>query len=116
MMTAARNGDFQATMTIWSGRSDPDGNASIWMACNGFLNWGHHCNPALDRALQEGAALTDPEARVPSYRRVAEIMTQDRGNMVLFHFTYLWGLGSRVQGAHPMPDGILRPAGIRLAN
>jgi peptide/nickel transport system substrate-binding protein len=116
MVTSARNGNFQATMSIWSGRTDPDGNASIWMACNGFLNWGHHCNPALDRALLEGSSLTDPKARVPAYRRAAEIMAQDRANMVLFHFRYLWGLSARVHGAHAMPDGILRPAGIRLTN
>jgi len=116
MVSAARGGNFQSTMSIWSGRADPDGNASIWMACNGFLNWVHHCNPDLDRALQQGSSLIDPAARVPVYRRVAELMTQDRGNIVLFHFTYQWGLNGRVQGAKPMPDGILRPAGIRLAN
>ncbi len=114
MVQASRSGDFQASMSIWSGRADPDGNASIWMACNGFLNWGHHCNPALDQALLDGSSATDPAARVAAYRRASAIAAADRGNLVLFHFTYLWGLGPRVQGAKPMPDGILRPAGIRL--
>lgn len=115
MVQMSRSGDFQASMSIWSGRADPDGNASIWMACNGFLNWGHHCNPELDHALMEGASINDPAARVAAYRRASAIAAADRGNLVLFHFTYLWGLGPRVQGARPMPDGILRPAGVHLS-
>ena len=33
-------GDYQAAFAIWSGRPDPDGNIAIWIACDGFLNWG----------------------------------------------------------------------------
>ncbi len=116
MVAAARSGAFQSIMSIWSGRPDPDGNASIWMSCAGFLNWGQYCNKDMDKFLAAGAAQNDPQARIASYRRVAEIMSEDRANMVLFHFTYLWGLGEKVQGVRGMPDGILRPAGVRLVN
>ena len=47
-VAATKAGDYQAAMIIWSGRPDPDGNLSIWMACKGF--------PQLGRLLQ-------PEAR-----------------------------------------------------
>jgi peptide/nickel transport system substrate-binding protein len=111
MVDAGRRGAFQASMGIWSGRPDPDGNASIWYSCNGFLNWGQYCNKEMDASLAAGAATTDPSLRAPFYRRVAEIEQQDHSHMVLFHFTWLWGLNARVEGAQPMPDGILRPAG-----
>jgi len=48
LVAAASKGDFQSTIVIWSGRPDPDGNISIWLACDGFLNWGKYCDPKLD--------------------------------------------------------------------
>ena len=30
--------------------ADPDGNVAIWLACDGFLNWGKYCNPTFDDA------------------------------------------------------------------
>jgi len=115
-LQSEQRGEFQAAMGIWSGRPDPDGNAAIWYSCNGFLNWGQYCNKEMDAALEAGAALTDPDKRVPFYRKVAAIEAQDRSHMVLFHFTWLWGLNEKVEGVAPMPDGILRPAGVRLKN
>ena len=116
MVAAARAGNFQATMGIWSGRPDPDGNASIWMSCAGFLNWGQYCNPEMDRALAAGSSSVEPQARSAAYRQVSEIMSQDRSNIVLFHFNWLWGLGPNIQGVKGMPDGIIRPAGIKISN
>ncbi len=115
-LEAEKRGAFQAAMGIWSGRPDPDGNASIWFSCDGFLNWGRYCNKDLDAALQAGAAITDADQRVPYYRRASDIEAKDLSNMVLFHFTWLWGLNERVEGVRPMPDGIIRPAGVRLKN
>jgi len=114
MVDATKRGAYQAAMAIWSGRPDPDGNASIWFSCQGFLNWGSYCNKEMDERLVAGAALTDPAARVPAYRRVQQILNTDRSQMVLYHFTWLWGLGEKVQGVKPMPDGIIRPAGVSL--
>ncbi len=116
MVATARSGAFQSTLSIWSGRPDPDGNASIWMACNGFLNWGQYCNKEMDQKLIEGAAALDPASRLAAYRRVSEIMADDKANIVLFHFKWLWGLGPTVHGVRGMPDGIIRPAGISLSN
>ncbi len=113
-LAAERAGDYQAAMVIWSGRPDPDGNSSIWMSCAGFLNWGRYCNPKLDQLFAEGGATIDPLKRVPIYRAITAIAQRDRSHMVLFHFTWLWGVSRAVDGLVPMPDGILRPAGVRL--
>ena len=115
-VAAGRSGDFQATMGIWSGRPDPDGNITIWMSCGGFVNWGQYCNKSLDGLFEKGAALTDPALRVPVYRAANEITARDRSHMVLFHFTWLWGMSERVEGFVPMPDGLMRPQGISLRN
>ncbi len=59
LVAAARAGDYQATVVIWSGRADPDGNVAIWLACDGFLNWGKYCNPKFDDLLARARGVTD---------------------------------------------------------
>ena len=115
MVAAAKSGDYQASMGIWSGRPDPDGNISIWMACKGFLNWGGYCNPALDDALTRAAQVTDPAQRAPLYAQAAAIWLADRPHMVLYHFTWLWGVRAGITGLVPRPDGLLRWENVRLA-
>ena len=111
---ADRAGDYQASMSIWSGRPDPDGNASVWAKCDGFLNWGEYCYKDLDALFVRGASITDPAGRVPVYRAITDILQRDRSHIVLFHYRWLWSMSTRVEGFRPMPDGITRPAGLRL--
>ncbi len=113
---AARRGDYEMTLVIWSGRADPDGNVNIWLACDGFLNWGKYCNPRMDQLLAEGRRLADPAQRVPVYREIADIMQRDRPHLVLYNPTWLWGLGEAVEGFAPQPDGLIRLQGVRLRN
>ena len=115
MVAASKKGDYQATMNIWSGRPDPDGNLSIWVACKGFVNWGGYCNPELDQLLSRAAQETDPAARAPLYAQAVGLWQQDRPYVVLFHFTWLWGARATVQGLKPRPDGLMRWEGVRLA-
>jgi peptide/nickel transport system substrate-binding protein len=107
-------GDYQAALTIWSGRADPDGNISPWLDCKGFLNWGKYCSPQLDGALAKGRATTDPDARVKDYREAAAIYLAARPLLVLYHFRWLWGIDRRLEGFVPYPDGIVRLQGMRL--
>jgi peptide/nickel transport system substrate-binding protein len=115
MVASARSGDYEAAMGIWSGRPDPDGNISIWMTCKGFLNWGDYCNPALDQALSRAAQVVEPAERARLYAQAADIWLADRPHMVLYHFTWLWGVRSAVTGLVPRPDGLLRWEGVRVA-
>ena len=48
---------------IWSGRADPDANISIWVACDGFVNYGKYCEPKLDEILRRARARTDVAPR-----------------------------------------------------
>src|SRR5437764_5038847 len=117
-MTLVQNtssGNYQASLAIWSGRPDPDGNISYWIACDGFLNWGKYCNSDLDKALAQGRGTVDPDARVKSYRAAADIYLKERPVMFLYHYKWLWGLNRKVQGFTPHPDGIIRPQGMKLA-
>lgn len=111
---AARRGDYQADLVIWSGRPDPDGNLSLWMRCGAALNWTGWCSKAMEAALDRGAAAPDEAARVTAYREATSIWMQAAPYMVLYHFTWFWGLSDKVQGFHPRPDGLVRMVGVSL--
>ncbi|HEY8611948.1 MAG TPA: ABC transporter substrate-binding protein [Roseomonas sp.] len=107
-------GDFDAAILTWSGRSDPDANLSIWFACNGPFNFGRYCNPRMDGLLAEARSLTDPSRRLPLYRQVVDLYRADMPHVILYHYTWLWGLSDRVENFVPNSDGLIRLQGLRL--
>jgi peptide/nickel transport system substrate-binding protein len=114
LTNATKSGAYQAALVLWSGRADPDGNVSIWLACNGFLNWGKYCNPTFDDVLTRARSVTDVAQRQALYRQLSEIYLGDRPHIVLYHVKWLWALSGNVSGFTPTPDGMIRPQGIRL--
>ena len=111
---AAMRGDYQADLVIWSGRPDPDGNLSLWMRCGAPLNWTGWCSKEVEAALDRGAAAPDEAARIAAYRDATAIWMRATPYMVLYHFTWLWGLSDRVAGFTPRPDGLVRMVGVSL--
>ena len=115
-MVANNNaGRYQAGLAIWSGRPDPDGNISIWLACDGFLNWGKYCDPEFDKTLAEARSVTDPDARAKLYAKASDIYLDARPALFLYHYKWLWGVSKKVGGFVPYPDGIVRLAGTKIA-
>jgi peptide/nickel transport system substrate-binding protein len=103
-----RVGDFQSAIVVWSGRPDPDGNISIWHACNGFLNWGKYCDPKLDDLLQRARATTAVEERRALYREASALFLTARPHLVLYHLKWHWATSARLKGFEPYPDGLIR--------
>jgi len=116
MVQKNTSGDYQAALAIWSGRPDPDGNIAIWIACDGFLNWGKYCNAELDKNLAAARTTTDPAARAKLYANAADIYLADRPELVLYHFKWLWGVSRKVTGFVPNPDGLIRLAGMKVGS
>ena len=109
LVAAGRAGNYQATIVIWSGRPDPDGNVAIWLACDGFLNWGKYCNPKFDDLLARARGVTDVAQRQALYRQLVDIYLADRPHIILYHAKWLWALSDKVSGFTPTPDGLIRP-------
>ena len=107
-------GDYEAAVVIWSGRADPDGNVSIWIACDGFINWGKYCNKDMDQALASARANTDPVARQADYVNAARHYQKDRPHLFLYNYKWLWGLAEKVDGFKPHPDGIIRLQDVKV--
>jgi peptide/nickel transport system substrate-binding protein len=107
-------GDFDAALLTWSGRSDPDANLSIWFACNGPFNFGRYCSSRMEALLGEARGLTDPARRISLYRQVVDLYRADMPHVILYHYTWLWGLSERVEDFVPNADGLIRVQGLRL--
>lgn len=115
LIAAGKAGNYQAMIVIWSGRPDPDGNVAIWLACDGFLNWGKYCNPKFDDLLSRARGVTEVAQRQALYRQLADVYLADRPHIVLYHAKWLWALSDKVSGFTPTPDGLIRPQGMALA-
>jgi peptide/nickel transport system substrate-binding protein len=115
LVAAGRAGNYQATIVIWSGRPDPDGNVAIWLACDGFLNWGKYCNPKFDDVLSRARGVTDVAQRQALYKQLVDIYLTDRPQLILYHAKWLWALSDKVSGFTPTPDGLIRPQGITIS-
>jgi peptide/nickel transport system substrate-binding protein len=111
---AMNAGDYQASLVIWSGRSDPDFNIVQFLACDGFQNWAKYCNPKFDDALNRGRAVTDLAQRATAYHDAASIYLAERPLVFLFHMTWLYAHSDRLKGFTPVPDGLIRPQGLTL--
>ena len=114
LVSLTRAGDFEASMLLWSGRADPDGNAPVWLGSKGFVNWGSYSNPGIDAAFEQGASFQTQAERIPHYRRATEIFMVDQPHVVLYHWSMLWGTTAKLQGFKGRPDGLWRPEGMVL--
>jgi peptide/nickel transport system substrate-binding protein len=111
---AMNRGDFQMHLSTWSGRSDPDANISIFLASDGFQNWGHYVNPAFDDVLARARAATELARRQVLYRDAAAIYMKDLPDIYLHHMTWLWAHTAKLSGFVPVSDGMIRPQGLML--
>jgi peptide/nickel transport system substrate-binding protein len=114
LTVAGAKGDYQAVLVIWSGRPDPDGNISIWLQCDGFINWGKYCSKPLDSALAAARQTTDPAERIKHYKEAAAIYLADRPHLFLYNIKWIWGTTAKLEGFTPGPDGLIRPQGMVL--
>ena len=111
----AEAGEFEANISIWSGRPDPDANVSPWTACEGFLNArGRWCNEDYDKLLTEARQTTDVEARKALYDRIVDIYLDELPQIVLYHYQSLWAARTAVEGFTPYADGLIRLQDVRI--
>jgi peptide/nickel transport system substrate-binding protein len=114
-VAATQRGDFDASLLLWSGRADPDGNMPIWLSSKGFTNWGHYNNLAFDKLIEQGAAVDEPAQRMGFYRQAVAMAQADMPDVVIYHWSMLWGVSKKVGGFAGRPDGLWRPEGMTLA-
>jgi peptide/nickel transport system substrate-binding protein len=109
-------GDFEAFLIGWSGRTDPDGNIHIFTETNGALNDGKYSSAEVDELLNAARLESDLEKRKELYAQAMAIFVgQDRPRIYLYHQRWFYGVRDRIDGFVAYPDGLIRPQDITKA-
>jgi peptide/nickel transport system substrate-binding protein len=110
----AEQGNYQAFMLAWSGRTDPDGNTYIFHKCKAPQNYPGYCNPEVDRLLDESRVPSDFAARKAIYEKLTKIILTDDPKLYLYHRRILIAHTTKLEGYKQLPDGLVRVVGLRL--
>ena len=108
-------GNFMMGQLGWSGRVDPDGNIHQFVTCEGGINDSDICNADVDTALNAARGLSDPAARKVQYDAATAILQTELPLIYLYHTAWLYALDKGVTGFVPYPDGMIRLAGVTVA-
>jgi peptide/nickel transport system substrate-binding protein len=110
----AEQGNYQAYLLAWSGRTDPDGNSYIFFKCNAPQDSMGYCNPEVDKLLDEARVPSDLAARKAVYEKLTKIILEDVPKIYLYHRRILIAHTNRLDGYKQMPDGLVRVVGLSL--
>ncbi len=113
-LSAASQGDFEAYLIGWSGRTDPDGNLYTFLKTGQAQNDGHYSNAIVDAALDAARSSVDPAARIAAYTHMMEQERKDLPIIYLYHPVNIVGLSAKLTGFRPVPDGLIRLQGMSV--
>ncbi|HEY0208958.1 ABC transporter substrate-binding protein [Acerihabitans sp.] len=115
LLDRQQRGDFQVSMSGWSGRPDPDGSIYSFIHSKGNLNDGRYGNPQVDDWLQQARGTSDPAKRQALYNQIVAQLQQDMPLAYLYFEPRIFGMSKKISGFKPYPDGLIRLAGMQLA-
>jgi len=110
----AQSGNFQAFLTPWSGRIDPDGNSYVFLHTKAPQNDGGYSNPDADKLMEDARKATDPAQRKALYEKLEGIVQNDEPIIYLYHRKILIAHTNKLQGYQQIPDGLIRVVGLTL--
>jgi peptide/nickel transport system substrate-binding protein len=115
MLAEMQKGNFQASLSGWSGRIDPDGNIHQFVTCKGTQNDSKYCNPEVDRLLNEARLTPDVEARKKLYNQAMGILQNELPIIYTYYSPLIYAVSNRVADFKPYPDGMIRLRGVHPA-
>ena len=107
-------GEYQAYLIGWSGRTDPDGNIYIFAKTKAPQNLSGISNPEVDKALDDARLTSDAGKRKAVYEKAAKILLTQAPILYIYHRKVLIAQTTRVEGFVPVPDGLVRVVGLRF--
>jgi peptide/nickel transport system substrate-binding protein len=110
----AEQGNYQAYLLAWSGRTDPDGNTYIFFKCNAPQDSMGYCKPEVDKLLDEARIPSDLAARKAIYEKLTKTILEDVPKIYLYHRRILIAHTNRLDGYKQVPDGLVRVVGLSL--
>jgi len=110
----AEQGEYQAYLIGWSGRTDPDGNIYIFEKTKAPQNVTGFSNPDVDQALDDSRLISDPAKRKAIYEKAAKVLLTEIPILYIYHRKVLIAQTTKLEGFVPVPDGLVRVVGLRL--
>jgi peptide/nickel transport system substrate-binding protein len=107
----------QATLSIWSGRPDPDFDVYPFVTQTGIggLNLAGYVNDRATALLDGARLLSDMAQRRRAYTDVSRIVADDVPYVFLYYPKEYKVVGARVRGFVHVPDGMVRLRSVWLA-
>jgi len=106
---------FDAALSGWSGRIDPDGNMYAFFHTGGSFNDGRYSSPQVDSLLDQARATTDQAKRKQIYQDAQKVVVGDAAYIFVTDPTVPQISSKKVQGFTLIPDGINRFSGVWLS-
>ena len=103
---------FEAALTGWSGRIDPDGNMYAFWHTGGSFNDGRYSNPQVDQLLEQARTTTDQAKRKQFYQEAQRIIAGSAVYVFTHHPNVAQISTKHVQNFTLIPDGINRLAEV----
>lgn len=101
-------GKYDAGLSGWSGRVDPDGNLTNLITSRGSNNYSGMSDPGIDDPIKAAAAETDVAKRTELYTQAIQKAAELRGVLYLYHNKYYLGMQKNVAGVKYYEDGLPR--------
>ena len=110
----SEQGEYQAFLIGWSGRTDPDGNIYIFEKTKAPQNVTGFSNPEVDKALDDARLTSDVAKRKAVYEKAAKILLTEDPILYLYHRKVLIAQTTKLEGFVLVPDGLVRVVGLKL--
>lgn len=115
LLDRQQRGEYQLSLSGWSGRPDPDSNLFSFVHSKGTLNDGRYSNPQVDEWLTQARQTNDPAARQALYEQVVKQLQIDMPIAYLYFEPRIFGLNKKLTGFKAWPDGVVRLADVKMA-
>ncbi|WP_258052913.1 ABC transporter substrate-binding protein [Streptomyces sp. Ru73] len=101
-------GHYDAYVSGWSGRLDPDGNIASFVGTAGAMNTYGISDPDIDRLIAEGRTTQDPAARARVYGRLTDRIRDQHALIYLYRQKNYVVARKDVAGVRVYGDGLVR--------
>jgi peptide/nickel transport system substrate-binding protein len=108
LLDVQKNGTFEALALGWSGRIDPDGNLSRFLATGKAANYSGFSSSTLDGILARAGQTTDVAERADLYGQAVAVLQKENPVVYTYRIRNLTAHSTRVTGIEVYTDGVVR--------
>jgi peptide/nickel transport system substrate-binding protein len=98
ILSGLREGALESSLFNWTMGDTDDPSPISTLRSDGGNNFFRYSNPEMDRLIDEGVSIVDPEQRLPIYHRTQEIFAEDVPALYLHYNQGILIFSNRMQG------------------